>query len=130
MNQIIEIKAPEKKPTMNTFSKPRFGSWALLPMLVTSLLVVASGSVLAETHPTVGIVPPNARFQGKTYSEWAASFWQWMMALPLQGHPCVDDPSFNFSAGQSGPVWYQAAPPGVIRRKCTIPAGKALFLTI
>lgn len=53
-----------------------------------------------------------------------------MMALPLQGHPAIDDPSFNFSAIQSGNVWYWAAPEGTITRTVTLPADKALFLTI
>jgi hypothetical protein len=67
---------------------------------------------------------------GKSYSEWAVSFWQWMMALPLQGHPAIDDPNFDFSAGQSGKVWYWAAPDGPLTRHAALPADKALFLTL
>jgi hypothetical protein len=101
----------------------------ILPALLITLLI-AGGPVLAGEHPAVRIVPPTADFQGKTYSQWAASFWQWMMALPLAGHPALDDPSFVFSAGQSGRVWYWAAPDGPITRRVTLPAGKALFLSI
>ena len=103
---------------------------AILPALLIGALLISAGSALADKEKSVRIVRSDAKFQGQTYSEWAASFWQWMMALPLEGHPCIDDPSYDFSAGQSGSVWYVAAPPGTITRKATLPADKALFLTI
>jgi len=123
---------PNKTVPADSFTAPsqRPRSWVLLPTLVTSVLILANGPVLAEAQKGIGVVPPGAKFQGKSYSEWAASFWQWMMGLPLEGHPLIDDPNYDFSSGQSGSVWFQAAPPGVIKRKATIPAGKALFLTI
>jgi len=101
----------------------------LYALLIGGLLL-SCGSALADKEKSVRIVPPDANFHGKTYSQWAASFWQWMLALPLEGHPCIDDPNYDFSSGQSGNVWYVAAPPGTINRKATLPAGKALFLTI
>jgi hypothetical protein len=76
------------------------------------------------------VVPPDARFDGKSYSEWAGAFWKWALELPLEGHPfntCERD----LSAGQSGKVWFWAAPDscrGPIA--ATLTPGKALFLTI
>lgn len=76
------------------------------------------------------VVPPSARYQGKTYGEWAGAFWKWALELPLEGHPfntCARD----FSVGQSGKVWYWSAPdtcPAPIT--ATLPQGTALFLTL
>src|SRR3954467_1289404 len=114
---------------MNTSSKQSQRGRSWLPILCLSA-VMAAASAQSAPPPSVGIVPSDAKFRGKSYSQWAASFWQWMMALPLEGHPAIDDPSYVFSAGQSGSVWYWAAPEGFITRNATLPAGKALFLTI
>jgi len=97
---------------------------------VLAVLLIACSPALAERKERTQIVPPGAKFHGKTYGEWAASFWQWSLALPLEGHPFLDTPEYNFSAGQSGSVWYWSSPDGPITRTVTLPEGKALFLTI
>lgn len=102
----------------------------MLPALLIGALLLAAEPALAENHKTEKIVRPDAKFQGKTYSQWAASFWQWMLSYPLAGHPAIDDPSFDFSARQSGNVWYWAAPDGPLTRTVTLPAGKAFLLSI
>ena len=82
-----------------------------------------------NTNPR--ILPPDSRPYGKSYPQWAAAFWQWAFALPLNGHPFIDDPDFDFAAVQpDGPVWFWAAPDGPLTRTVTMPAGKALFLTL
>ena len=108
----------------------RFRPWALLSMLLVGTLLSVSGALSPKTGPRVTIVPPNAKFNGRTYSQWTAAFWQWMLALPLQGHPATDDPSYVFGAHQSGAVWYWAAPDGPITRQVTLPFGTSLLLTI
>lgn len=113
---------------MNTsITLPR-KSWAVLPVLLIGALLLADRPALAGPDNRY-VVPPNATFQGKTYSQWAGSFWEWALALPLAGHPFVDCPK-DFAAGQSGSVWYWSAPDGPITCNATLPAGKALFLTI
>lgn len=94
----------------------------------------ASGAPSETMAPKAGsdnptVIRPNTSFRGKTYSQWSASFWQWALALPLNGHPfneCMKD----FSAGQSGNVWYWSSPDGPVTCNETIPAGTAIFLTI
>lgn len=79
---------------------------------------------------SVNIVPPDAKYHGKTYPEWAAGFWQYAFPLPVEGHPFLAGPDDDFSAGQSGSVWFWSAPDGPMTRTVRMPAGKTLFLTI
>jgi hypothetical protein len=82
------------------------------------------------------VVPHDEKFRGRTYADWEASFWQWALALPVNGplpHP-FNDCTRSISAAQTGGVWYWSAPdmPGQIcdQRATTIPPGTAIFLTM
>src|SRR4051812_32066688 len=106
MRNLIRLNQPLRK-------------WALVPAVIVGAFLIASGTALADAPRSERIVRPDAKFQGKTYSQWAASFWQWMLAYPLQGHPTIDDPSFDFSARQAGNVWFWAAPDGPLTRRAS-----------
>jgi len=109
-------------------------------LLVTVILSLAAGSSAwadgsrdKEKDKEVRIYPPHSHPYGKSYGEWAAEFWQWAFALPLEGHPFLDspdDPFYDFGAAQSGKVWFWSSPDGPITRIVSMPEGKALFLTI
>ena len=85
---------------------------------VPAWLQVAAGSVLlavALLHSAgaqtinPGIVDPTNTYAGKTYSQWAAGFWQYYMSLPATNNPFVYNPVYPvspLSTGQSGPVWF------------------------
>jgi len=100
-------------------------------LALTILSLTVASSALADGHKDKRphIFPPQSHPFGKSYGEWEASFWQWALARPLEGHPFLDTPEFDFSAGQSGKVWFVGAP-DLITRPATIPEGTALFLTI
>jgi len=103
-------------------------SWAALPVLIGALLLADQPALAGPDNPHV--IPPNATYQGHTYPEWAGSFWAWALALPVGGHPFLACPK-DFSAGQTGNVWYWAAPDGPATcRDVRLPPGTALFLTI
>src|SRR6187551_4045089 len=71
------------------------------------------------------VFPPNAKVNDLTNGEWSAKWWKWALELPLTAnHPLNDDPGYDVTMGQSGPVWYLGTPFGTINRTCTIPAGK------
>ena len=81
--------------------------------------------------PDSGVFPTNSFAYGKTYAQWVAEFWKWALALPLEGHPFTDTNAvYDFSAHQSGNVWFWSAPDGPLTRTSTMPAGTALFLTL
>ena len=92
------------------------------------VLLVAASAAWSGQDPR--ILPPESLPYGKTYAEWSAEFWKWGLEYPVAGHPFLDDPSFDFSARQSGQVWFWAAPDGPLERIVTMPEGKAIFLTL
>ena len=101
-------------------------------LLATLLITLTMARTRAQSAnvDAVTIVPADAKFHGRTYGEWSAEFWQYALALPVEGHPFLDTPEYDFSAGQKGSVWFWSQPDGPITRSVTLPAGKALFLTI
>jgi hypothetical protein len=65
---------------------------------------------------------------GASYSEWAASWWQWVISLPVSTNPLLSDPTGEHcSAGQTGgPVWFLAGNKGT--KSCTIPSTNAILV--
>ncbi len=78
-----------------------------------------------------GIAPIYSRPAGKSYSQWAAAWWQWALQTPAQNHPALGGPC---STGQSGHVWFVGvnfSGDGVpLARSCTVPSGTALFVPL
>lgn len=100
-----------------------------LPALaVAGLLALVPSAAAPATDPEV--LPPGSQPNGKTYAQWSAKWWEWALELPVDGHPFIDDPAFQCDAGQSGPVWYLAAPFGTVERSCTIPEGKKVLFPL
>jgi hypothetical protein len=81
-----------------------------------------------------GVIPPNAKVHGKSYSEWSAAWWQWALALPADRNPFFDEGfSFNGANGQSGHVWFLAGvinESGVVERTLIVPQGTMLFFPV
>jgi hypothetical protein len=107
----------------------------LTPTLLIAVLLIAAGPALANKPKTPTIVPPDAQFECKTYGEWSAEWWKWVLEFPVQDkqgnqlpHPNFDDPNFDVRNRQSGDVWFLAAPVDTVERSATIPHDKALFI--
>ncbi|HWN93715.1 MAG TPA: hypothetical protein VNT99_01670 [Methylomirabilota bacterium] len=77
------------------------------------------------------IVPPNEKYDGRSYAEWSAKWWEWFLEFPVnkpnEPHPSVDSPKFDVRDGQDFDVWFLAAPFGTNARSITVPDDKALF---
>lgn len=96
-------------------------------LLLTALLPTMSFG----SNGNPGVLPPNSPAYGMTYADWNARWWQWATSMSLDHHPLADTADCN--RGQFGPVWFlggnfSGASGGT--RKCTVPAGKALFFPI
>jgi hypothetical protein len=76
----------------------------------------------------------NAHPFGKSWEKWAALWCNWMLSIPKKNNPSLDETGKYCSMNQNYEnVWFLTGTFGNIvpvKRKCTIPAGKAIFFPI
>jgi hypothetical protein len=114
---------------------------ALLQVVQTlnSVGVTPPAAATDSGNSNPGVVPIQAKFEGKTYGQWSAAFWQWSYSLPVDNHPLLD--TADVSTGQTGHVWFlggtlapTTGPGGDIIARVTrtvkIPSGTALFIPL
>jgi hypothetical protein len=136
-------EAGRKESPMKARGRTRYRR--LLVAGASVVLALSFGSAVASSGPQV--LPPNGKHFGKTYAGWSAEWWQWALALPVHTppgstrvtHPLVDLTGAWCGKGQSGRVWFlggaffesgTAASSTIVRDKCTVPVGKALFVPL
>jgi hypothetical protein len=107
---------------MTTRIPELFARLTKLALSVAAIISLSATALQASHAPRV--VPPLPLL----YRAWSAAWWEWGLEHPLEGHPFVDDPAFEVSSGQRGPVWFLATPLGTVERTVTIPFGKFLFV--
>ena len=112
---------------MKTSTSQNAKYMGLKPALLIAAVLAFGSAATLRADPSAKVVPPNSTKYGNDYGGWSAAWWQWNLAQPVVGHPGIDDPDFDVTAGQSGEVWFLGAPFGTVGRTCAIPAGKALF---
>lgn len=94
-------------------------------------IMVLAPMVAAADDVNPGVYPVDSVICGKTYGEWSAEWWKWVLAIPASSNPLMDDGSGKFFEGQSGDVWFLASSwAGTTKLKCEVPAGKAIFIPI
>ena len=69
---------------------------------------LVSPDAMAQCHENVEVVPLHQKVAGKTYGEWAAAWWQWVLAIPASVNPRFDTTGADAGEHQSGPVWFLA----------------------
>lgn len=71
---------------------------------------------------------------GKSWEEWAALWCNWLLSISKKKNPAIDETGKYCSMNQNNEaVWFLAGTFGNIvpvKRRCTIPAGKAILLPI
>ncbi len=97
--------------------------------------VIVSLSIFSAAHAAnPRVLPPQSHAHGKTHSEWAAAYWQWLLAIPADTNPLFDETGEFCDVGQSGKVWFLAGATGggnvSVTRDCTVPVGRSLFFPI
>lgn len=116
----------------------------ILAILALSLQILPA--MAHDDNLNRGVLDPDDRLQGKSYSGWSNAWWQWAFSLPVVAGKEDQNPFFVYDtahdshcgAGQSGPVWFLAGAIGVngsilpqqVFRNCTIPKGKAIFFPL
>jgi hypothetical protein len=98
---------------------------SILALLVAALPLMASAvPALAEVKSE--IVQPSRTYEGKTYGEWSAKWWQYAVG--------VTDPNADCTVNQNGPVWFLAGAPSSdgrpVHLSCDVPARKAMMVPI
>jgi hypothetical protein len=82
-------------------------------------------------YSSLGLYPPDSEPFGRTYAEWTARWWQWVLSTPKTENPLVDENGKNCANKQSGPVWFLAGTlKGPAERSCIIPADKAILFPV
>ena len=77
------------------------------------------------------IFAPNSKPYGKTFGEWGEEWIKWALSIPRVDNPAADSTGKNCVQKQKGPVWFLAGTfGGSAKRKCIIPAGKAILFPI
>jgi hypothetical protein len=103
---------------------------ALLVAAMLSFGLSPSAQAGNDKQGNSGILPPQSDFRGKSYAEWSASWWQWFLEHPMEGHPANPNPNsgYDVRSGQSDNVWYLASawPQPAIE----IRVGTALFIPL
>jgi hypothetical protein len=91
----------------------------------------ATPAAQAGSNASLAVFPINSNPYGMSYAQWSARWWQWVLSIPAATNPALADGDVDCAAYQSGLVWYLAGTfAGPAERRCSIPAGKALFFPV
>lgn len=80
-----------------------------------------------------GVYPPDSVPYNLTYGDWSAKWWQWVLSLPQDVNPLIDQTGEHCAQGQNqtAPVWFLAGTfGGSAERACTLPEGKAILFPV
>jgi hypothetical protein len=86
--------------------------------------------------PVYGAILPNdSVIDGKTIGEWSAEWWKWVLPIPANRNPMLDNDGAFANEGQSsGNVFFVSFTlgivPGTVTRQFTVPEGKYLFFPL
>ena len=92
--------------------------------------VVAPGTALAAP---VFAPPPPTTPHLKSYSDWAADWWQWAVGTPADHNPVLDTTGANCAVNQPVPGVFLLAGTldgSTVTRSCTVPVGTAFLIPI
>ena len=109
----------------NGTTKYRQGFGRIVGIVLGLLLLAEIAS--AESR----IFPPHSRPFQRTFPQWSAQWWQFVLSFPMSDNPLLDSTGERCAIGQHGPVWFlMGTLHGSAERRCSVPADKALFFPI
>jgi hypothetical protein len=89
---------------------------------------------MTELDPETIMYPRNYQPFGTPWEKWAAIWCNWLLSIPRDKNPAVDESGENSSQNQvDANVWFLAGSFGnniPVRRKCTVPKSKAILFPI
>jgi hypothetical protein len=81
----------------------------------------------------IGYFKPESTPYGQSYGQWTVKWWQWFAAIPAPANPAADETGQNAGIDQADRnVWFLAGTLGgkTVKRKCPIPAGRAILFPV
>lgn len=119
---------------------------SVFPLLVLSALAAPLAGACSSNGgdsqaANAEVLDPTQAHYGNTDAEWGALWWKWIYETPRTADdagtpncaiPFLDPTGASCGVGQSGDVFFLAGAPGgtVVRDKCEVPSGKAIFFPI
>jgi len=109
-------------------------------LIAAALAILGSTAAYARGNPNPGILPPHAKYKGRTAGEWTAAWWRWVYGTSGQVQMYDDTGEFAYVNGNGdGPVFFLAKSwaqdgdgnygvPQV--RHVIIPPGQALYIPV
>jgi hypothetical protein len=96
------------------------------------LIINSSQFVQGQNNasPDALVFPVDSKPYGKSYADWSAIWWQWLLSIPEDKSPAGDSTGEDCGTNQQGPIWFLAGTfGGSAERTCTIPSGKAIMFS-
>jgi hypothetical protein len=99
-------------------------------ILAITLAVVACNSSSDDPPDSVAFSPAEAPL-GRSYGNWGAAWWQWVLNIPEPSNPLLDESGAHCAQRQDEEAWFLAGNfGGSSERACTISAAKSIFFPI
>jgi hypothetical protein len=61
-----------------------------------------------NVSPNTIVFPVDSKSYGKSYAEWSAIWWQWLLSIPNDTSPADDSTGKSCATNQQGPIWFLA----------------------
>lgn len=108
-------------------------AFSLSTIVMSSLSIQPVFAELSSQDNNPRIAPIQSHPSGKTYGQWAATWWQWALQTPASVNPLLD--KGDCRVGQKGHVWFiggtfSGEVGKKVERNCTVPTGTALFFPL
>ena len=115
---------------MSRFFHTKMARLYKVVILIAMLSLMAQPALAKDGKPHLW--PPNSKPYGKTYNQWAANWWKYVLSFPGASSPLNDPTGVNCGDGQSGPVFFLVGTTGgpAVRDECVVPPGKSIFFPI
>jgi hypothetical protein len=107
---------------------------ALTVLILSAVVVLITVPPPAAAQAEPKVLPPNSKAFGKSYGEWSEAWWKYALEAPLASSPFRDDTGAGCAERQTGKVFFLVgtfvSSDSVVRDKCTVRAGTALFFPL
>ncbi|MGA7543100.1 MAG: hypothetical protein WBW34_08575, partial [Nitrososphaeraceae archaeon] len=84
--------------------------------------IISSPFAQAQNNvsPNTLVFPVDSKPYGKSYAEWSAIWWQWLLSIPEDKSPAGDPTGERCETNQQGQIWFLAGTfGGAAERTCT-----------